>query len=230
MRLFKNVFTEAPAQFLQETKSFARGLLKALRLTGDHQKCFRKILKFFFFYFLFKVFRWERMGFLLFSVGEEWFSRLTRIPSGIFGAVKLMKFLSPFTLGFPYEIAYLVFFKSSQVFAKHGFASVVKTCFRRILKSTIIVSFRRCFKNLFQSNLTHIFGTLRIFEFLIWYHQIAATELHFWNVLFSFLCCFSISAKIFPVFFSIEGNSWKIIGCEYAMNFSFFLAWELGHY
>ena len=32
------------------------------------------------------------MGFLLFSVGEEWFSRLTRIPSGIFGAVKLMKF------------------------------------------------------------------------------------------------------------------------------------------
>ena len=32
------------------------------------------------------------MGFLLFSVGEEWFSRLARIPSGIFGAVKLMKF------------------------------------------------------------------------------------------------------------------------------------------
>ena len=48
MRLFlKFVFTEAPAQFLQETKRFARGLLKALRLTGDHQKCFRKILKFF---------------------------------------------------------------------------------------------------------------------------------------------------------------------------------------
>ena len=44
----KFVFTEAPAQFLQETKRFARGLLKALRLTGDHQKCFRKILKFFF--------------------------------------------------------------------------------------------------------------------------------------------------------------------------------------
>ena len=43
----KIVFTEAPAQFLQETKRFARGLLKALRLTGDHQKCFRKILKFF---------------------------------------------------------------------------------------------------------------------------------------------------------------------------------------
>ena len=54
MRLFlKFVFTEAPAQFLPETKRFARGLLKALRLTGDHQKCSRN----FFFYFLFKVFR-----------------------------------------------------------------------------------------------------------------------------------------------------------------------------
>ena len=53
----KFVFTEAPDQILQKTKRFARGLLKALRLTGDHQKCFRKILKFFFFYFLFKVFR-----------------------------------------------------------------------------------------------------------------------------------------------------------------------------
>ena len=50
MRLFfKFVFTEAPAQFLQETKRFARGLLKPLRLTGDHQKCFRKLLKFFLF-------------------------------------------------------------------------------------------------------------------------------------------------------------------------------------
>ena len=64
------------------------------------------------------------MGFLLFSVGEEWFSRLTRIPSGIFWRCKIDELLSPFTLGFPYDIAYLVFFKSSQVFAKHGFASV----------------------------------------------------------------------------------------------------------
>ena len=89
------VFTEAPAQFLQETKRFARGLLKALRLTGDHQKCFRKILNFFF-YFLFKVFRRERMGFSLFSVGEEWFSRLTRIPSGIFWRCKIDEILISF--------------------------------------------------------------------------------------------------------------------------------------
>ena len=38
--------------------------------------------------------------------------------------VKLMKFQCLFTLGSPYDIAYLVFFKTSQVFAKHGFASV----------------------------------------------------------------------------------------------------------
>ena len=56
----KFVFTEAPAQFLQETKRFARGLLKALRLTGDHQKCFQKILKFF------SIFC------LRFSVEKEW--------------------------------------------------------------------------------------------------------------------------------------------------------------
>ena len=68
--------------------------------------------------------------FLLFPVGEEWFSRSMRIPSGIFfGAVKMMKFQQfPFTLGSPYDISYLIFFKSSQlssqVFAEHGFASV----------------------------------------------------------------------------------------------------------
>ena len=39
----------------------------------------------------------ERDGFLLFPVGEEWFSRFMRfmrIPSSIFDAVKLMKFLT----------------------------------------------------------------------------------------------------------------------------------------
>ena len=50
-----------------------------------------------------------------------------RIPSGIFDAVKLMK-CRHFTIGSPYDSAYLVFFRSSQlslqVFAKHGFASV----------------------------------------------------------------------------------------------------------
>ena len=73
------------------------------------------------------------MGLLLFPVGEEWFSRLMRIPSGIFGTVKLMKFQCPFTLGSQYDIAYLVFCKSSQVSAKHGFASVFKNDFSFII-------------------------------------------------------------------------------------------------
>ena len=65
------------------------------------------------------------MGFLLFPGGEEWFSRLMRIPSGTFWRCKIDKFYQcPFTLGSPYDIAFLVFFKSLQVFAKHGFASV----------------------------------------------------------------------------------------------------------
>ena len=57
----------------------------------------------------------ERDGFLLFPVGEEWFSRFLRIPSGNFGAVNLMKFQQcHFTLGSPYDFVHLVFFKSSQ--------------------------------------------------------------------------------------------------------------------
>ena len=53
-----------------------------------------------FFYFLFKVFGWERMSFLLFLVGEEWFSRLTRIPSGIFWRCKIDEILISFYLWF----------------------------------------------------------------------------------------------------------------------------------
>ena len=92
MTFLKFVFTEAPAQFLQETKRFARGLLKALRLTGDHQKCFRKMLKFFSSifclrfsvekeWFFFAVFSWGRMVFETYAYLRVFF-----------GAVKLMKF------------------------------------------------------------------------------------------------------------------------------------------
>ena len=47
---------------------------------------------FFLIFLFFKTFPVEKDGFLLFPVGEEWFSRFMRIPSCIFGAVKLMKF------------------------------------------------------------------------------------------------------------------------------------------
>ena len=47
----------------------------------------------------------------------------SRFPANMFKLVS--QSLAP-TLGFPYDIAYLVFFKSSQMFAKHGFASVLR--------------------------------------------------------------------------------------------------------
>ena len=55
-------------------------VLGTMQLTGDHQKYFR----FFFQFSVFKGFSLRKMGFLLFSVGGEWFSRLMRILSGIF--------------------------------------------------------------------------------------------------------------------------------------------------
>ena len=57
------------------------------------KKIFEKFRKFFFVNFLFfKGLRLRKMGFLLFPVGEELCSRFMGIPSGFFGAVKLMKF------------------------------------------------------------------------------------------------------------------------------------------
>ena len=107
MRLFlKFVFMKPPSIFTRnETFCERKGLLNVfgtMRLTGDLHKKIPKnrIFPPQFSVFL-KVFSWK-MGFLLFPVGEEWFSRLMRIPSGIFGAVKLMKC--------PYDTAYLVFF------------------------------------------------------------------------------------------------------------------------
>ena len=53
----------------------------------------------------------ETDGFLLFLVMGKWFSILNGMVSGIFGAVKLMKFKQscPFSLGSPCDIAYFVF-------------------------------------------------------------------------------------------------------------------------
>ena len=63
-----------------------------MRLTRDLRKIFRKISKFFPSFLFFFMFPVEKDVFLLFLVGEEWFSRFTHIPSAIFGAVKLTKF------------------------------------------------------------------------------------------------------------------------------------------
>ena len=88
----KFVFTEAPAQFLQETKRFARGLLKALGLTGDHQKCFRKILNFFSSIFCLRFFVKKELVFFCFQLVKNGFRGLRVSLRVFFGAVKLMKF------------------------------------------------------------------------------------------------------------------------------------------
>ena len=91
------VFFVSPKPLLNFCRK--RKVLRELRTQGfRHYATYRRpskiFLKKFFliFLFFFKGFSLRKMVFLLFSVGEEWFSRLMRIPSGIFGAVKLMKF------------------------------------------------------------------------------------------------------------------------------------------
>ena len=88
-------FHRSPSIFTRnETFCEHKALLKVfgtMRLAGDlHQKIFEKI--FFLNFLFFKGLRLRKMGFLLFPVGEELFSRFMGIPSGFFGAVKLMKF------------------------------------------------------------------------------------------------------------------------------------------
>ena len=93
---FYFVFIEAPSIFTRnETFCEHKALLKVfgtMRLAGDfHQETFRKIFSSIFCFFK-KGLRLRKMGFLLFPVREELFSRFMGIPSGFFGAVKLMKF------------------------------------------------------------------------------------------------------------------------------------------
>ena len=86
--VLKFVFIEAPPEFLRGTFCERKGLLNVfgtMRLTGDlHQKNFFPQFSVFY-----KGFPLRKMGFLLFPVGEEWFSRLTRILSGIFWRCKI---------------------------------------------------------------------------------------------------------------------------------------------
>ena len=68
-----------------------------MRLTGNLQKKFRKISSFFPYFFVFfkkKRFRLKKIGFLLFPVGEEWFSRFMRNPSGTFWRCKIDEILT----------------------------------------------------------------------------------------------------------------------------------------
>ena len=92
-------FHRSSPQFLLETKRFASikncSRFSALRFTGDLQlKNFSKNDFFFNFLFFFKCFRLRKMGFLLFPVEEEWFSRYMRIHSGIFWRCKIDEILT----------------------------------------------------------------------------------------------------------------------------------------
>ena len=85
----KICFTEAPPIFYQK-----RNVLRELRTPQGfrHYATYRrqsKILskKFFLNFLFFKGFPLRKMVFLLFSVGEEWFSRLSAYPFGYFGTV-----------------------------------------------------------------------------------------------------------------------------------------------
>ena len=90
---FKICFTEAAPQFLSETKRFARvknSKFSALcDLPETIKNIFEKFRIFFLNFLFFKGFSLRKMGFLLFSVGEEWFSRYMRIPSGNFRRCKI---------------------------------------------------------------------------------------------------------------------------------------------
>ena len=61
--------------------------------TNFFQK-FRIFSLFFCFFFQKKCFRFRKMGFLLLPVGDEWFSRFMRIPSGIFWRCKIGEILT----------------------------------------------------------------------------------------------------------------------------------------
>ena len=103
--------SKSPLNFYQnETFCDSKGLVKVFGTMRLQKNCrcpskkffenilekFRKIFekKFSFNFLFFKGFPLRKMGFLLFSVGEEWFSRLMPIPSGIFWRCKIDEILT----------------------------------------------------------------------------------------------------------------------------------------
>ena len=88
------LFSFHRSTFLLETKRFA-SIKECSRFSAlcDLSDTFIKIFFEIFIpnFVIFQCFRFRKVGFLLFPVGEEWFSRFMRFPSGIFGAVKLIK-------------------------------------------------------------------------------------------------------------------------------------------
>ena len=93
------------------------------------ETCFKKIPKNFelfsvFFSVFFKCFRLREMFFLLFPLGEQWFSRFMRIPSGIFWRCKIDEILT--------VILHLVL----RMILLIWFSSKVRNLLRKCLRST----------------------------------------------------------------------------------------------
>ena len=91
-----------------------------MRLTGDHQKYFWKI-----FFLIFLFFFKERWFFAVFSWGRMVLETYA-YPFGYFWRFKIDEILMSFYPWFFVWYCLFGFFKSSQVFAKHGFASVLQ--------------------------------------------------------------------------------------------------------
>ena len=95
---FKKCFHRSPSLIFTRSETFCerKGLFKVfgtMRLTGELQK---KIRIFHTFLGFFKGFPLRKMFFLLFPVGEEWFSRLMRILSGLFWRCKINEIIMSF--------------------------------------------------------------------------------------------------------------------------------------
>ena len=129
MRLFSNLFSSMPPLIFTRNETFCehKGLLRVfgtIRLTGD---LLPKISENFLPFLFWQVFGRE-YGFLLFPVEEKLFSSLMRIPSGIFWRCKIDEILTILSFCPWFSVWYCLFgflFKSSQVFVKHDFASVL---------------------------------------------------------------------------------------------------------
>ena len=132
---FSNVLMEASLSILTRSETFYedKELLKVfstVRFTGDlHWKLFSKnfknIFTLIFCFFFEKMFSVEKDGFLLFPVGEEWFSRFMRIP-WVFWRCKIDKILTIiFFLPLVLRMIFLI-----------PFSSKVRNFLRKCLRNT----------------------------------------------------------------------------------------------
>ena len=100
-------------------------------LPETFKKFFEKFRIFFLiFLFFFKCFRLREMGFLLFPVGEQWFSRFMRIPSGIFWRCKIDEILMSFYTWFSVWFCLFGFLQKFATFCASVCEARLRLCVR----------------------------------------------------------------------------------------------------